>query len=225
MTDSGARIRRLFEILRAKHGPQGWWPTTSRHGLEPLYRPGREGRRTDSRETFEIIVGAILTQNTAWRNAAAALKNLKRNGLISPREVWRCRNLEELIRSAGYFNQKADRLRCLARDIESAGGIWRLRRRDSQELRKWFLERKGVGPETADSILCYGFQRPVFVVDAYTARLFRREGIPFSGYEETRRMVEESLPADSAILGDFHALIVAEMKGGGNGAVRVSASR
>ncbi len=203
------RVRALNDRLLARFGPQGWWPVTVRPGEPPQYRPGREGRRVRDRDAFEIMVGAILTQNTAWRNVVLAIVNLSSAGKLTLDALhdagpW----LEELIRPSGYWRQKADRLRRLAAAIDEAGGLARLRRKSTEDLRALFLAWHGVGPETADSFLCYAFARPVFVVDAYTRRLFHSLGLPCDSYAQMQDLVHSALPQDPAILGDFHARIV-----------------
>jgi len=207
------RVVRIAEELAEQYGPQGWWPTTARAGWKPVYRPGKEGRRTTARESYEILVGAILTQNTAWKNVEKAIVNLTREDRLRPERIARAGAwLEEAIRPSGYFNQKAARLREVTRLLLSHGGFARLRRLSTPELRVLLLSWRGIGPETADSILCYAFQRPVFVVDAYTKRLFAARGLPHGSYDEMQALVHAAIPASAARYGDLHALIVANGK-------------
>jgi endonuclease-3 related protein len=207
-------------------GPRGWWPTTRRPGQPPVYRLGREGEPVSDRAAFEIMVGAVLTQNTAWRNVEKALVNLTAappksalrgaGGTAWPPAAARRLDvkslatagpwLEEAIRPSGYFRQKAARLRLLAAATISAGGVKGLRRIPTPDLREILLSWHGIGPETADSILCYAFARPVFVVDAYTRRLFASRGLPHGSYDEIQELVHAALPSSvappkSAILG------------------------
>lgn len=203
------RLLALDTALLEQFGPQGWWPTSPRAGARPRYRPGREGRRVTDREAWEIVVGAILTQNTAWRNVELALENLSASHRLSPDAIlepgaW----LEEAVRPSGYFRQKADRLRRTAREVLDAGGISVLRREATSSLRERLLSWHGIGPETADSILCYAFSRPVFVVDAYTTRLFDREGLPSRSYSHIQDFVHDAMEPSPARYGDFHARIV-----------------
>lgn len=161
------------------------------------------------RAAFEIMVGAILTQNTAWRNVVRAIVNLTAADRLSLEALvdagpW----LEELIRPSGYYRQKAARLRLMARSVKEAGGVARLRRESTGALRERFLTWHGVGPETADSFLCYAFARPVFVVDAYTRRLFHTLGLPHGSYAEIQELVHAAMPQDPGVLGDLHARIV-----------------
>lgn len=208
-TDQLAAIRRLDAELLRLLGPRGWWPTTRRPGRPPVYRVGREGEPVSDRAAFEIMVGAVLTQNTAWTNVTKALVNLTAARRLELKSIatagpW----LETAIRPSGYFRQKAERLRSLAAATLEAGGVKGLRRIPTPELRELLLSWRGVGPETADSILCYAFARPVFVVDAYTRRLFAARGLPHGSYAEIQALVQAALPAAVARHNDLHARIV-----------------
>jgi endonuclease-3 related protein len=183
----------IYERLMQAYGPQGWWP-----GDGPL----------------QVMVGAVLTQATNWRNVERAIARLAEAGMISaealalaPREV-----LEELVRPTGYYRAKAERLQSLARMLlESCqGDIERLKGLPPQALREMLLRVRGIGPETADSILLYALDCPYFVVDAYTRRLFRRLGCGPRGnsYHEWQRFFMEALPPDATLFNEYHALIV-----------------
>ncbi len=171
-------VRRYFQALMEHWGPQDWWPAYSR---------------------LEVIVGAFLTQNTAWTNVERALRNLRERGMLSLkglREI-AVRDLEAAVRPAGYFRQKAQRLKTFVRflDTRYGGSLSRMFARPTLALRAELLELNGVGPETADSILLYAGGHPVFVVDAYTRRVFDRHGV-LSGkedYEAIRRVFEEAI--------------------------------
>ncbi len=187
-------IRRLLDLLLELYGPQGWWPAETR---------------------FEVIVGAILTQNTAWKNVEKAIANLKREGCLTPDRILSCpeERLKELIRPAGFYNQKAARLKEVSRFLLEHGGLEGLDVLPTEELRSLLLSIKGIGRETADSILLYAFDRPVFVVDRYTYRIFTRLGIwkgPFD-YEGIRELVEKEIK-DVKELQEFHALLVEHAK-------------
>lgn len=203
-------IIRLDRVLSRRYGPQGWWPTTGNPGQPPIYQPGKEGRPVSDREAFEIIVGSILTQNNTWTNAEKALMNLSRAGLLDLQNMAGAddQTLAALIVPARYYNQKAARLIRIATAVRSAGGIASLRKTDTHRLRNTLLAWTGVGPETADSILCYAFGRSVFVVDAYTRRLFRKLGLPCRTDESVQRLVYASIPPSAAAYGDLHARIV-----------------
>ncbi len=193
MTMSQPKPINLYERLFERYGPQGWWPGQGR---------------------FEIIVGAILTQNTNWGNVEKAIGNLKADGCLSPTglNALPAERLAELIRPAGYFNVKAQRLRhfldwLFARfggDVDAPAEL------STYGLREELLAIKGIGPETADSICLYAFDKPVFVVDAYTARILGRHGMiwPQAGYEEIREYFEGSLERDVRLYNELHALLV-----------------
>ncbi|MDP2652988.1 MAG: endonuclease III domain-containing protein [Candidatus Omnitrophota bacterium] len=186
-------LLRIYRSLSKAFGPQHWWP-----GETP----------------FEVIVGAILTQNTNWRNVEKAIANLKEARLMSPaglRSVSSAR-LSRLIRPSGYFNIKAGRLKNFIRLLfsEYDGRLDEMGREPLDALRKKLLEVKGIGPETADSILLYAFGKPVFVVDAYTKRVFFRHRIIGAGteYHGVQKIFREGLPEDAALFNEYHALIV-----------------
>lgn len=184
-------LRRIYETLLATHGPQHWWPGDS---------------------PFEIMVGAVLTQNTAWVNVERAIDNLKRADALSAEAIVAThpKRLAKWLKPSGYFNVKAKRLRALCRWVLDQGGIAALRTRPTAELRAMLLGVHGVGPETADDILLYACERPVFVIDAYTRRIFRRLGLVqgTEGYETLRHFFEDRLGPDVAVFNEYHALIV-----------------
>ena len=182
----------LFEILLKRYGALHWW-----HAETP----------------FEVCVGAILTQNTNWVNVEKAIVNLKREGVLSVEALWEIdgERLAELIRPSGFFNVKSARLKdflgwLLQRygSLESMfGGDWRL-------LREELIAVRGIGRETCDAILLYAGDKPSFVVDAYTKRLFSRLGLvsETDSYEQVRSLFMDTLAADSALFNEYHALIV-----------------
>jgi endonuclease III related protein len=186
-------LRVYFDTLFAAHGPQYWWPGRSR---------------------FEVIVGAILTQNTSWTNVEPAIANLRRAKLLTPAALQAVptSRLARLIRSSGYFRQKAKKLKAFVRFLQGnyRGSLAGMFRTPTRVLREQLLGVHGIGPETADSILLYAGNRPVFVVDAYTRRILERHalGHPKQTYEEVRAQFERDLPADPALYNEFHALIV-----------------
>jgi len=189
----GERIRAMYEALFDRFGPQGWWPGDS--GLE-------------------CIIGAILTQNTAWSNVEKAITNLKREGLISVERLHETPvgRLAPLIRSSGYFNQKAKKIKhFIAFLVERYdGSLEEMFGEDTASLRRELLGINGIGPETADSILLYAGGKPTFVVDAYTVRILQRHGlVPESTtYEEVQDAVIASLPEDPELFNEYHALLV-----------------
>jgi endonuclease-3 related protein len=191
------RLLRLYTALGARYGPQDWWPARSR---------------------FEVAVGAVLTQQTAWTGVARAIGNLRAARRLGPRRLRQLSlpRLGRLIRPAGTWRLKARRLRALAVFfIERAGGrLDRLRGAPLEALRAQLLAVPGVGPETADAILLYALDRPVFVADAYTRRVLSRHRlVPTDiGYEALRRYLETHLPGDPALFNELHALLVAVAK-------------
>ncbi|HEV2521117.1 MAG TPA: hypothetical protein VGT24_01940 [Candidatus Acidoferrales bacterium] len=180
-------------VLAGKLGPQHWWPAET---------------------PFEVIVGAILTQNTSWKNVEAAIANLKREKLLSPLAIEKVSvpRLERLIRSSGYFRQKAKKLKAFVRflRLEYGGALKQMFRTPTAELREKLLGVHGIGPETADSILLYAARKEVFVVDAYTKRILSRHGWTEEDvdYEEMRSLVENNLPRDVSLYNEFHAQFV-----------------
>jgi len=191
MTLVRQRVGAAYRELYNTYGPQEWWPGESR---------------------FEIMVGAVLTQNASWRNVELVLRDLKSHSLLSPRALLSTRRqtLARILRPAIYYNTKAERLRALCRFIIDHGGIRRLGSCPTQDLRRALLEVSGIGPETADAMLLYAFSRPVFVIDAYTRRLCSRLGWISGGepYEWMRAGFERALDQDHAVYNEFHALIV-----------------
>jgi endonuclease III related protein len=184
-------LRDVFQRLGAVYGPMRWWPAES-----PL----------------EVVIGAVLTQNTRWENVERAIDNLRRADCLALESLLALpeADLGQLIRPSGYFNIKARRLGSLLRFVAESGGIEALADWETERLRGALLAVHGIGPETADDILLYAFGRPVFVVDAYTRRLFGRLQWEDAraAYEHLRRRVEAELGPDTAALNELHALIV-----------------
>ena len=185
----------IYQQLFGHYGPQHWWPADS---------------------PFEVMVGAILTQNTAWSNVEKALANLVAHDRLDATKIVATRkdHLANWLRSSGYFNVKAERLKNFCHWYLDAGGFRSLSRLDTTQLRQLLLSVNGVGPETADDILLYAFERPVFVIDAYTRRLFTRLRL-FAGnesYDCLRLAIESALGPDVALFNEYHALIVRHAK-------------
>ena len=206
---------KLYEELFDKFGPQGWWPLLDVNGINPTktgsvkgYHPKDYSYPQNERQRFEICVGAILTQNTAWPNVEKALINLKNNNLLEPKELVNCNEetLKVLIRPSGFFNQKSERLKIFS--------DFYLKLKGKTPEREELLALKGIGPETCDSMLLYGYKVPTFVVDAYTKRLLIRRGIIDQrlGYYEIKELFESNMKKDFAIFQEFHALIVENEK-------------
>jgi len=180
---------RLFEFF----GPQEWWPARSR---------------------FEVIIGAILTQNTAWKNVEKAINNLRSARVLNYRKLKELsqRRLASLIKPAGYYNVKAERLKSFINFLSSEyqGNLSRMLEEKTPVLRQRLLEVRGIGKETADSIILYAAGKPVMVIDAYTKRIFLRHGLisKNSSYDYIQELVMDNLPGGSLFYNEFHALIV-----------------
>lgn len=183
----------IYNKLYGRFGPQGWWPGDT---------------------AFEVIVGAILTQNTAWANVEKAIYNLKKHKLLSSVKLSRTKlsKIADLIRPSGYYNIKARRLLNFINYLNDkyGGNLKKMFEQKSDALRKSLLDIKGIGPETADSILLYAGNKPVFVVDAYTKRIFSRYGLLSEGasYDEIQRLFLHNLPKSVKLYNEYHALIV-----------------
>ncbi len=193
---SARLLREVYRRLLARYGPQGWWP-----GDGP----------------FETIVGAVLTQNTAWTNAARAIANLQAAGLMSAAALREAseRELAEAIRPSGYFNAKARKLKAVAEFLGSYGdSVESWREMPPRQLRAELLGVHGVGPETADDIVLYAAGLPSFVIDVYTqrivGRMFPRRKL--RGYDAHQAFFEENLPRDAALYNEYHALLDAHAK-------------
>ncbi len=189
-----SRVKEIFDLLYDFFGPQHWWP-----GETP----------------FEIMVGAVLVQNTNWSNVEKAINNLKRSGLLSfdIMEAMPPEQLAEIIRPCGYFNLKTQRLHNLFSLIRNRyeGEVDFLLAEDQYAMREALLSVKGIGPETADSIVLYAGQKPAFVVDAYTHRVMSRHALvdeEEASYEAIQEMFVCSLPEDTKLFNEYHALLV-----------------
>ena len=182
-------------------------------GGPPVYRPLFYGPQP-AQAMFEICAGAILTQNTAWNNALSALAGLAKGGNLNPAAISRMdpRTLGGLIRSSGFYRQKAARLKIFSRYLlaRHPEGLKRwLAAVPAEELRAELLKIKGIGPETADSMALYAGGKPTFVVDAYTHRVFGRLGLIIGTYDGVQAAFKSAMPRDHRVYNEYHALIVA----------------
>ena len=183
----------MYDTLLSSFGPQGWWPAET---------------------PFEVIVGAVLTQNTAWSNVERAIANLKKAEVLSPSRLSKLteKKLAKLIRSAGYYNVKAKRLKNFMHflDREYGGDLSHMFKEPLATVREKILAVKGIGPETADSILLYAAGKPIFVIDAYTRRILSRHNIFTDGttYENIQSLFMQNLPHQVSLFREFHALFV-----------------
>jgi endonuclease-3 related protein len=189
-----ARLEEVYRRLYAHFGPQHWWPGKS---------------------ALQVILGAILTQNTAWTNVERALANLKRAGLLQVGRLHEAREprLAALIRPSGYYHLKARKLKAFTRFLfeKHHGRLSHLFRLETGVLREELLGVYGIGPETADSIILYAAKQPIFVVDAYTRRITARLGLahPDASYEDLQRLFMDHLPRAEPLFNEYHALLVA----------------
>jgi len=195
------KIIQVYQKLLKNYGLQGWWP------LNNKYCPDNHKLELSKGEIFEISIGAILTQNTSWNNANTALNNLREKKLLTPKNILNADNelLTNCVKPAGYYNQKIKYLKNFTKFFQ------KLKRAPG---RMELLKIKGIGKETADSILLYAYKQPNFIVDAYTKRFFTRLGIikGKNNYEEIKKLVEEKLPRKYELFQEFHALIVEHAK-------------
>ncbi len=188
-----AEILKIYKILLKEFKEQGWWPVNGKYHTG-YSKPGNE------EEVLEISLGAILTQNTSWKNVEKALTELRKKNLINLNNLKNInvKELAETIKSSGYNNQKARKIKELAEFLCSGKEI----------TREGLLEIWGIGPETADSILLYGHKKPIFVIDAYTKRILERIGFKEKSYDELQNLFVKNLENDFKIFNEYHALLV-----------------
>jgi endonuclease III related protein len=186
-------LMNIYRTLYRVYGPRHWWPGET---------------------SFEVMVGAVLTQNTSWRNVEKAIQKLKGKGVLNPEGIRRLKKsqLASLIKSSGYYRIKADRLKAFVNFLyeEFDGELRKMRKGKLGRLREKLLWVRGIGPETADSILLYGLKKPIFVVDAYTKRILCRHGMisEKASYEEVQKLFMDYLPLDEKLFNEYHALFV-----------------
>lgn len=185
-------FQKIYQTLYKELGPQKWWP-----GETP----------------FEVVIGAILTQNTSWSNVEKSIKNLKKENLLTPDKLWEVEDekLEELIRSSGYYRQKTKKIKNFLRFLQENynGELMDLFKEGMEDLRRKLISVNGIGKETADSIILYAANKPIFVIDAYTRRIFNRLGVTQEeDYDELQKLFQKNLPQDSRMFNEYHALIV-----------------
>jgi endonuclease-3 related protein len=185
-------LKKIYQKLYASFGPQDWWP-----GETP----------------FEVVIGAILTQQTSWENVEKVIKNLKAENLLDPKKLSNVKDqkLERLIRSSGYYRQKTKKIKNFLDFLWGSynGNLKKLFGNPALRLREELLSVKGIGKETADSIILYAAEKPIFVIDAYTKRVLQRVGITKEkDYDKLQKFFQENLPEDVYLFNEYHALIV-----------------
>ncbi len=192
------QLTEAYRLLLDRYGPQQWWPADA---------------------PFEVIVGAILTQSAAWGNVEKAISNLKQAGALTPLSLRKLPldELAELIYPSGYYNAKALKIKSFVERLGDAhqDSLERLFSLDVPSLRRELLTIHGIGPETADSIILYAAQKPIFVIDAYTRRILSRLGLspPRNDYSALQELFMENLPTEEKLFNEYHALLVRHGKG------------
>jgi len=203
-------LLKIYRQLLNSFGSQGWWPVTPPGHNIPVYD---KGPRT-SRQQLEVIFGAILTQNTAWKNVEKAITSLNSEELIDSKKILRMRKnrLAQLIKPSGYYNQKAIKLKEFCSHLKKRynHNLKLMLEKPLKQLRKELLSVHGIGPETADSILLYAAGKPSFVIDAYTRRILSRYGLCSNNasYDELKLLFESRLKKDARLFNEYHALLV-----------------
>lgn len=193
----------IYKLLLGRYGPQGWWPLCVNGEMRYF-----AADKPNPSQRFEIAVGAILAQNTAWTNAAKAVLSLHSLGLLEPQKILECPGLAKVIRSSGHHNQKAKKLRLFCSYFQDHANLFR-----APDMREQLLSIKGIGPETADSIQLYAAGRRAGIGDAYARRILSRYGFRNADtYEGARNLIENELSGGVKEMNDFHALLVEHAK-------------
>ena len=190
-------IQELYKLLLESFGKQGWWPLYNEKTNKIEYHPDDYSFPKNEQQSFEIVIGAILTQNTSWKNVEKAMEELRKNNALSKTklEALSAEKIAMLIKSSGYHNQKAKKIKEYLRF-------------NKEITRESLLRVWGIGPETADSILLYAYRQPVFVIDAYTKRIMERISLSFRSYNNLQKMFMDNFPRDYKVYNEFHALLV-----------------
>lgn len=213
-------LTQIYHILFEKYGKQGWWPTTPKYEVVPQYN--NSNRKLKEDEMLEICIGAILTQNTSWSNVQKALININKEyknlneSLIDFIKNIKLEKLKSLIKPAGFFNQKSKYIKNLVNHIienhKSSLNLFFDKQKD--KLREELLSIKGIGKETADSIILYASNKPIFIIDMYTKRMFSRLGYlaQNQSYDNWQNFFKQNLKEDLKFFNEYHALIVEHNK-------------
>jgi len=210
------KIIKLYKKLLKTYGePESQWKLWCKR---PAYGEARRGRPKNIHDREEVIIGAILTQRANWKNVILAIDNLKKAKIYTLSGIYKLglknkNKLADLIRPSGFYKQKCEYLMEMAKFFKKSGGIKNVQQIELKELREKLLDLHGVGPETADSILLYVLDKPIFVIDEYTRRLVKKEKLARDlSYDYLQKLFESNLPRDFALYQDFHALIVIDGK-------------
>jgi len=200
------RLKTIYSLLHSHFHPQHWWPVTAEGKLHPEYSGGPKNEK----QQLEVCFGAILTQNTSWKNVEKAIVELNKHNLINIKKIIKNEKLAQIIKSSGYHNQKAKKLKNFCNFLlkNYDGSLKNLFNNNIEKLRNELLSINGIGPETADSIILYAAKKPIFVIDAYTKRVMNRIGFKEQTYEELQRLFMQSLPNSERLFNECHALLV-----------------
>ena len=202
------KLMLIYKKLLSHFSHQHWWPVTEENEYAPKYSDGPKNEK----QQLEVVFGAILTQNTNWKNVEKAIVNLNKNNLISVNKILKIKNekLASIIKSSGYHNQKAKKLKnfCEFLSKSHGGKLSLLLKNNIKSLRNELLSINGIGPETADSIILYAAKKPIFVVDAYTKRIMARIGFRGQKYDELQNLFMSNLLNSEKLFNEYHALIV-----------------
>lgn len=202
-------LKSIYTKLHSHFGPQNWWPVTLENEAIHKYH---KNIKLNERQKLEICFGAILTQNTSWKNVEKAIIQLNKNRLINIKKILKTDNekLAQIIKSSGYHNQKAKKLKnfCLFILKNYGGNLELFFKNNIETVRNDLLSINGIGPETADSIILYAAKKPIFVIDAYTKRIMGRVGYKEEKYEELQKLFMDNLENDEKLFNECHALLV-----------------
>lgn len=202
------KLKNIYNFLHSHFGPQHWWPVTEDEGTKPSYSNGPKNEK----QQLEVCFGAILAQNTSWKNAEKAIIELNKNNLVDANKITKIniKKLAKIIKSSGYHNQKAKKLRNFCDFLLNNydGKLSLLFKNNIAELRKELLSVNGIGSETADSIILYAAKKPIFVIDAYAKRIMNRLGYNESSYGELQQLFMQNLPNSEKLFNEYHALLV-----------------
>jgi endonuclease-3 related protein len=202
-------IKNIYNNLYSHFHPQHWWPVTLDKEITPKYH---KNIKLNGRQKLEICFGAILAQNTNWKNAEKAIVQLNKNQLININKIIKIKNkkLAEIIKSSGYYNQKAKKLKNFCRHINKdySNNLKKFFGNNIGKLRNELLSINGIGPETADSIILYAAKKPIFVVDAYAKRIINRIGFKEETYDELQTLFMSNLKKNEKLYNEYHALLV-----------------
>jgi len=202
-------IKNIYSKLYSHFGPQHWWPVTKEKQIIPKYH---KNIKLNEKQKLEICFGAILTQNTNWKNVEKAVVQLNKNNLIDINKILKINNkkLAKIIKSSGYHNQKAKKLKNFCKHInkDHDNNLKKFFGNNIEKLRNELLSINGIGPETADSIILYAAKKPIFVVDAYAKRIINRVGFKEETYDELQTLFMSNLKKNEKLYNEYHALLV-----------------